>query len=204
MIGSSLPRWWFSTVTTFSGLVLFAGFDRPAASGESPPDKSHTTGATGWNAAPATTPAAGIEQAMVHWHARNGRLAYVVWSDLPGGPGSAFGSGVEATRSRVRQDAKLSASDGERLELRYEYAPGKGVESVSCANSRHGLGAGRLLLVTGPERNRSVVQLPLDAALADILMDPDQTEDGLRATLRAYARSNPSFRDHFGGPEPSV
>jgi hypothetical protein len=199
MIGSSLPRWWFSTLTTVSGLVLLAGGDRPAAPPEAPADRSHTTGTTGWNAARTTTRGAGIEQATVHWYARNGRLVYVVWSDLPGGPGSAFGSGVEATRSRVRQDAQLLASDGHRLRLLYEYVPLAGVENVSCGDSRHRLADGRLLLVTGPTEAAGVAQLALDATLADILMDCVQTEDGRRAALRAYARDNADIRCYFSG-----
>jgi hypothetical protein len=204
MIRSSLPRWWFSTVTTFSGLVLFAGGDGPAALPETPVDRSHTTGTTGWNAASATTRTPGIEQATVHWYARDGRLVYVVWSDLPGGPGSAFGSGVEATRSRVRQDAQLRASDGHRLELLYEYVPKDGVESVSRGVARYPLADGRLLLVRGPAESAGVVQLALDATLADILLDPVQTEDGRRATLRAYARRHPELRDFFSGPGASA
>jgi hypothetical protein len=199
MIGSTLPRWWFSLLSTFSGLALLAGCERPAAPPQAPPDKTHTSGTTGWNPAIGAARVPGIDQATVHWYARDGRVIYVVWSDLAGGPGSAFGHGVTATPGQVRQDARLLASDGRHLDLQYERGPEEGVEVVRCGGGRHPLSHGRFLLVSGLDACARVVQVPLDSALADLLTDPAQSEDSLRASLRAYARRNPDLSSYFAG-----
>lgn len=199
MIGSSLPKWWFSLLSTFSGLALFAGYERPAALPAPPRDRTHTTGTTGWNSARTPAPTPGVDQATVHWYARDGRVVYVIWSDLPGGPGSGFGHGVTATPGGVRQDAGLVASDGQRLQVRYERGTGHGTESVRCGAARYALADGRLLLMTGSEAGLRAVQRPLDAALAALLTDPAPSEDSLRASLRAYAGRSPDLRRVFSG-----
>jgi hypothetical protein len=197
MIRSSLPRWWFSLLSTISGIALMAGLDRPAAPPAAPADKHHTSGTTGWNVArrPAATP--GIDQATVHWYARDGRVVYVVWTDLPGGPRGAFGHGVTAKPGRARQGASLQSIDGRQFDLLYERAREDGVEVVRCMQGRYPLDRGRLLLVTALGQDPRVTQLPLDSALADLLADPAQSEDGLRAGLRAYGLRSPDVRRHF-------
>ena len=88
-------------------------------------------------------------------------------------------------------------SDGHHLDLFYDLAEEAGVEVVRCSEGRYPLDRGRLLLVTALGEDLWINQVPLDSALADLLTDPVQNEDSLRASLRTYGRRNAHVRTHF-------
>ena len=52
-----------------------------------------THGSIGWESAHESPAVPGIDQAMLAWYLRGGRLTYVIWTDVKGGGGSRSGSG---------------------------------------------------------------------------------------------------------------
>lgn len=163
--------------------------------------ETHTYGHVGWNAT-GDASVRGIDQAMIRWYTRDGKLVYVVWTDLPGGGGTSGGSSGHSTQEREQHETTVDLSDSSQFQFSYvrDLTDKGAAGQLSIGDLTFDTGLGRLLLVSTQADRTKVKQLEIPSALVSILLTQGHTRESLQRELQQLVRQENELKNYFAAP----